>query len=164
MDRRFIQRCLGFDLVYCFFANYTIHQRHSQRTHTHPYECTHANPTPRSIFEDCAVKSSRLTKSPQALRCRRERRLPLKAQTPLHPKKFTSTGSRTKTWGATRALVTTRLQVLSRYLGTVGLSGGVLFSSFSSCLQLGSLLQLNILNMPSLIAPKYILSPHFWYK
>jgi hypothetical protein len=21
--------------------------------HTHPYEYTHANPTPRSIFEDC---------------------------------------------------------------------------------------------------------------
>jgi hypothetical protein len=36
-----------------------------------------------------------------------------------------------------------------------------LFPSFSSRLQLGSLLQLNILSMPSLIAPKYILSPHF---
>jgi hypothetical protein len=36
-----------------FFANYTIHRRHSQRAHTHPYEYTHANPTPRSIFEDC---------------------------------------------------------------------------------------------------------------
>jgi hypothetical protein len=56
-----------------FFVNYTIHRRHSQHTHTHPYEYTHANPTPRSIFEDCAGKSSSLTKSPQALRCRRER-------------------------------------------------------------------------------------------
>jgi hypothetical protein len=36
-----------------FFSNYTIHRRYSQRTHTHPYEYTHANPTPRSIFEDC---------------------------------------------------------------------------------------------------------------
>jgi hypothetical protein len=71
-----------------FFSNYTIHRRHSQRTQTHPYEYTHANPTPRSIFEDCADKSSRLTKSPQAPRCRRERRLPLKAQTPLNPEKF----------------------------------------------------------------------------
>jgi hypothetical protein len=79
-----------------FFANYTIHRRHSQRTHTHPYEYTHANPTPRSIFEDCAGKSSRLTKSPQAPRCRRERRLPLKAQTPLNPEKFAPTGSRTQ--------------------------------------------------------------------
>jgi hypothetical protein len=31
--------------VYIFFANYTIHRRHLQRTHTHPYEYTHANPT-----------------------------------------------------------------------------------------------------------------------
>jgi hypothetical protein len=38
-----------------------------------------------------------------------------------------------------------------------------LFFSFSSCLQLGSLLQLNILNMSSLIASKYILSPQFCY-
>jgi hypothetical protein len=42
-----------------FFWNYTIYRRHSQRTHTHPYEYTHANPTPRSSFEDCAGKSSR---------------------------------------------------------------------------------------------------------
>jgi hypothetical protein len=54
-----------------FFANYPIHRRHSQRTHTHPYEYTHANPTSRSIFKDWAGKSSRLTKSPQAPRCRR---------------------------------------------------------------------------------------------
>jgi hypothetical protein len=79
-----------------FFSNYTIHQRHSQRMHTHPYEYTHANPTPRSIFEYCAGKSSRLTKSPQAPRCRRERRLPLKAQTLLNPEKFALTGSRTQ--------------------------------------------------------------------
>jgi hypothetical protein len=43
------------------FSNYTIHRRHSQRTNIHPYEYTHVNPTPRSIFEDCAGKSSRLT-------------------------------------------------------------------------------------------------------
>jgi hypothetical protein len=39
-----------------------------------------------------------------------------------------------------------------------------LFPSFSSCLQLGSLLQLNILIMPLLIASKYILSPQICYK
>jgi hypothetical protein len=55
--------------VLFFFSNYTIHRRHSQHAHTHPYEYTHANPTLRSIFEDCAGKSSRLTKSPQAHRC-----------------------------------------------------------------------------------------------
>jgi hypothetical protein len=85
-----------FNTTHFFFANYTIHRRHSQRTHTHPYEYTHINPTPRSIFEDCAGKSSRLTKSPQAPRCRRERRLPLKAQTPLIPEKFAPTRSRTQ--------------------------------------------------------------------
>jgi hypothetical protein len=79
-----------------FFSNYTVHRRHSQRTHTHPYEYAHANPTPRSIFEDRAGKSSRLTKSPQAPRCRRERRLPLKAQMSLNPEKFAPTGSRTQ--------------------------------------------------------------------
>jgi hypothetical protein len=63
-----------------FFSKYTIHQRYPQHTHSHPYEYTHVNPTPRSIFEDCVGKSSRLAKSPQASRCRRERRLPLKAQ------------------------------------------------------------------------------------
>uniref|UniRef100_A0A0D9ZZ25 Uncharacterized protein n=1 Tax=Oryza glumipatula TaxID=40148 RepID=A0A0D9ZZ25_9ORYZ len=29
-----------------------VQRRHSQRTRTHPYEHTHANPTPMSIFED----------------------------------------------------------------------------------------------------------------
>jgi hypothetical protein len=96
-----------------FFSNYTIHRRQSKRTYTHPYEYTHANPTPRSIFEDCAGKSSRLTKSPQASRCQRERRLPLKAQTSLNPEKFAPTGSRTQDLRCYRALVTTRLQALS---------------------------------------------------
>jgi hypothetical protein len=72
----------------------TVHQRHSQRTYTHPYKYAHVNPTPRSIFEDCAGKSSKLTKSPQASRCRQEHRLPLKAQTPLNPEKFTFIRSR----------------------------------------------------------------------
>jgi hypothetical protein len=50
-------------------------------THTHASLWPHANPTHRSIFEDWTDKSSsRLTKSPQMLSCRRERRLPLKAQ------------------------------------------------------------------------------------
>jgi hypothetical protein len=88
---RKVFNCLRF-----FFSNYTIHRRHSQRTHTHPYEYTHANPTPRSIFEDYAGKSSRLTKSPQAPRCRRKRRLPLKAQTSLNSEKFAPMESQTQ--------------------------------------------------------------------
>jgi hypothetical protein len=79
-----------------FFSNYTIHRRYSQLTHTHPYEYTHVNLIPKSIFEDRAGKSSRLTKSPHALRCRRERRLPLKAQTPLNLEKFAPMGNRTQ--------------------------------------------------------------------
>jgi hypothetical protein len=98
--------------TFLFFSNYTIHRRHSQRTHTHPYEYTHANHTPRSIFEDCAGKSSRLTKSPQASRCRRERRLPLKAQTPLNPENSLPQRVEPRTWGATGALVTIRPQFL----------------------------------------------------
>jgi len=48
------------------------------------------------------------------LRCRREHRLPLKAQTPLNPRKFAPTGSRTQDLSCYReTLVTTRLQSLS---------------------------------------------------
>jgi hypothetical protein len=97
-----------------FFPNYTVHRRHSQRTHTHPYEYKHANPTLRSIFEDCAGKSSRLTKSPQAPRCRRERRLPLKAQTPLNLEKFALTGSRTQDLRCYRGYMPFRLDHHSR--------------------------------------------------
>jgi hypothetical protein len=51
------------------------------------------------------------------------------------------------------------------YIDVVGSSDGVLsFPFLSSRLQLGSLLQLNILNMPLLIASKYILSPQICYK
>jgi len=70
-------------------------------THTHstrtfiPYERTHANPIPMSFFEDWTDKFSRLKNSPQALRCRWVRRLPLKSTTPLNPRKFALTGSRT---------------------------------------------------------------------
>jgi hypothetical protein len=74
----------------------TVHRRHSQRMYTHPYKYMHVNPTSRSIFEDCAGKSSKLTKSPQAPRCRQEHRLPLKAQTPLNPEKFALIRSRTE--------------------------------------------------------------------
>ena len=52
----------------------------TMHAHSHLYEHTYANPTPMSIFEDRASKFLRLTKSPQAPRCRRERRLPLNAQ------------------------------------------------------------------------------------
>jgi hypothetical protein len=84
-----------------FFSNYTIHRRHSQRTHTHPYEYTHANPTPRSIFEDYAGKSSRwlcrqILKMTMPANPQDWLRLPLKAQTPLNPEKFDLTGSRTQ--------------------------------------------------------------------
>jgi hypothetical protein len=82
--------------------------------HTHPCVYTHANPTPRSIFEDCAGKSSRLTKSPQAPHRRRERRLPLKAQTPLNTEKSLTRGVEHRTRGATGAFVTTRLHALLR--------------------------------------------------
>jgi hypothetical protein len=53
-----IQMFLIFFAVLSFFSNYTIHRRHSQRTHTHPYEYTHANPTPRSIFTTGASLST----------------------------------------------------------------------------------------------------------
>jgi hypothetical protein len=79
-----------------FSSNYTIHRRHSQHTHTCPYEYMHTNPTRRSIFEDYDDKSSRLMKSPQVPHCRRERRLPLKAQTPLNLEKFAPTRSQTQ--------------------------------------------------------------------
>ena len=52
----------------------TIHR------HSHPHKYTYTNPIPMRIFEDLADKFSRLTKSPQTSHCRRERRLPLKAQ------------------------------------------------------------------------------------
>jgi hypothetical protein len=96
-----------------FFSNYTLHQRHSQHAHTHPYEYIHVNPTHRSIFGDCVGKSSRLTKSPQAPHCRRERRLPLKAQTSLNSEKFASTRSRTQDLRGYRSSCATRLHALS---------------------------------------------------
>jgi hypothetical protein len=43
-----------------------------------------------------SVTSAGLTRSPQAPHCRRERRLPLKALTPLNSEKFALTGSRTQ--------------------------------------------------------------------
>lgn len=35
-----------------FFWDYTVECRHSQRTHTDPYERTQANPIPMSTFEN----------------------------------------------------------------------------------------------------------------
>jgi hypothetical protein len=82
---------------------------------------THTNPTPRSIFEDWVGKSSRLTKSPHAPRCRRERRLPLKAQTLLNFEKFAPTGSRTQDLRCYRdsCNIITRPQALSQILHTL---------------------------------------------
>ena len=59
---------------------HSITQTLTTYAYSHPYEHTYAKPTPTSIFKDSAGKSSRLTKSPQAPRCRRERRLSLNAQ------------------------------------------------------------------------------------
>jgi hypothetical protein len=73
-----------------------IENTHNARTLNYIYEYMHVNHTLMSIFENCAGKSSRLTKSPQTLHCRRERRLPLKAQTSLNSEKFAPTGNRTQ--------------------------------------------------------------------
>jgi hypothetical protein len=67
------------------FFSITFYIGDTHNVHTHPYEHTRVNPTPRNIFQDWADKSSRLTKSPEASRCRLERHLPLKAQAPLNP-------------------------------------------------------------------------------
>jgi hypothetical protein len=84
---------MPFTVLFLRLTKY-IGDTHNARTH--PYEHTHTNPTPRSTFDDWAGKSSSLTKLPQSLRCWWERRLPLKAQTPLNPHKFALTGSRTQ--------------------------------------------------------------------
>jgi hypothetical protein len=67
----------------------------TQRTHTHPYEYRHANPTPRSILEDYRqiLKIAEVTTDASLST---GRRLPLKAQTPLNADKFAPTGSRTQ--------------------------------------------------------------------
>lgn len=83
----------------------------SQSTHS-PLPAQVLKPYPMCIFEDWADKSSRLIKSSQAPRCRREHRLPLKTQCLLNPKKFTSTEVEPRTWRATEAHVTARLQAL----------------------------------------------------
>ena len=62
--------------IYIFFRLHSTTQTLTMHAHSHPYEHTYANLTPMSIFEDRASKTSRLTKSPQASRYRRERRLP----------------------------------------------------------------------------------------
>jgi hypothetical protein len=49
------------------------------RTHTHLYEYTYANLTPMSTSKGLSWQILRFTKLPQASRCRRGRRLPLKA-------------------------------------------------------------------------------------
>jgi hypothetical protein len=47
--------------------------------HTHLYKHTYVNPTSMSTSEGLSRQILKFTKSPQALRCRRGRRLPLKA-------------------------------------------------------------------------------------
>jgi hypothetical protein len=67
------------------------HQTPAKRTDWHARK-----PYPRSIFEDWAVKSSRLSKSPQTSRYLRECRIPLKAQMSLNHEKFALAGSQTR--------------------------------------------------------------------
>jgi hypothetical protein len=57
---------------------------------------TRTQTIPLGASSTTAGKSSRLTKLPQAPRCRRERCLPLKVQTPLNHEKFAPTRSRTQ--------------------------------------------------------------------
>jgi hypothetical protein len=39
--------------IISLFFELHIHRRHSQRTHTHPYEYTHANPTNEHLRRLC---------------------------------------------------------------------------------------------------------------
>ena len=77
------------------FLDYTVQLKHSQCTHTYPYECKSANPISMSIFEEWVSKSSRLTKSSQMPRCWWKRHLPLIAQMLLNSRIFASIESRT---------------------------------------------------------------------
>ena len=96
--------------------------RNTVQTHAHKHASifitmnTHATLPLWAPPRDWAGKSSRLTKSPQALRCRRERRLPLKAQTSLNPENSLPRGVEPRTLGAIEALVTTRLHVFHRLI------------------------------------------------
>ena len=78
------------------FLDYTVQLKHSQCTHTYPYECKSANPISMSIFEEWVSKSSRLTKSSQMPRCWWKRHLPLIAQMLLNSRIFASIGSQTE--------------------------------------------------------------------
>jgi hypothetical protein len=62
-----------------FFLNYTSTDVYVQHMHTHFYEYTYANPTLMSTSKRLCRHISRLIKSPQVSRYRRERRLPLKS-------------------------------------------------------------------------------------
>ena len=89
--------------LYIFFRN-IVQTQTLTNTHAHSSLWIHTQPYLWAPPRDWAGKSSRLTKSPQALHCQRERRLPLKAQTPLNSRKFAPTGSRTQDlkcyWGS----------------------------------------------------------------
>jgi hypothetical protein len=82
-----LSACRPLSLPVFFFPNYTMHDRPPQRPHTH---LSHANPTLGASSKTVP------TNPPQAPRCRREHRLPLKAQTPLNPNKFALTRSQTQ--------------------------------------------------------------------
>jgi hypothetical protein len=93
-------------LFFCFFCKLHNRDTHNARifipmntrTQTLPlgaYSKT-VSANPQDWRSHHRRRSSRLTKSPQAPRCRRERRLPLKARTLLNPEKFAPTRSRTQ--------------------------------------------------------------------
>ena len=63
-----------------FFRSHNTTPTLTMHEHSHSYKHTYTNHIPMSIFENWAGKFSRLAKSPQAPRCRRERRLPLNTQ------------------------------------------------------------------------------------
>jgi hypothetical protein len=110
------------------WPSYFFAMGHSQCTHTHSYEHTRVNPTPRSIFEAKIDK-----KSPQTSRYRRERRLPLKTQTSLNVEKFAPTGSQIQNLRCYRGFLSTSLHALSYfsymfqacYIMLVNLSQGI---------------------------------------
>ena len=62
-----------------FFAKYSTNADAHIRPHTHPYERTHAHPTPMNISRRLSQRVSlEIDKVTKAHRCRRKRRLPLK--------------------------------------------------------------------------------------
>nr|BAD69283.1 hypothetical protein [Oryza sativa Japonica Group] len=73
-----------------------VQRSHSQRTRTHPYEHTHANPTPMSIFEDWPANSEEIDEVTTDASLSMGTSPTTESTTPLNPGKFAPTGSRTQ--------------------------------------------------------------------